>query len=224
MMKQYDAILFDFDFTLVDSSQGIVLCAQHAFDQMGFKIKERDITHAIGMPLPEKYQHLTGDDDKAEGQRFMQLFMQKQPELMTDNTTLFTGVPEVLQLLSTKGHAIGIVSTKTTRPIYELLHREELAHHFHCVIGGEHVKRHKPDPEGIKLALGELNLPSERVLFVGDSIYDAGAAQQAGVDFVATLSGLTPKSTFAAFPSVAIVESLNELLALQVDKPRAMTP
>ena len=210
-MKNYDAILFDFDFTLVDSSQGIVLCAQHAFDRMGFDVDDQAIIDAIGMPLPEKYHHITGDNEASAGAHFMQLFMQKQPELMTDNTSLFAEVPAMLQQLNSHGHAVGIVSTKTTEPIYELLHRESLAEHFHCVVGGEHVTRHKPDPEGIHIAMKDLNVPHERVLFVGDSIYDAGAAEQAGVDFVATLSGRTPASAFDAYPCLAVVGSLSEL-------------
>ena len=32
---RYEAILFDFDFTLGDSSEGIILCVNTALEQMG---------------------------------------------------------------------------------------------------------------------------------------------------------------------------------------------
>ncbi len=214
-MKNYDGILFDFDYTLVDSSKGIVLCAQHAFEHMGFRIKSDDILDAIGMPLPEKYHHLTGDSEAQGGHRFRQLFMQKQPDVMTDNTHLFPGVADALEGFSSKGVSLGIVSTKTSAPIHELLQRESLSHHFDCVIGGEHVSTHKPDPEGIYLALEALALSAHNAVLIGDSIYDAGAAKNAGIDFIASLTGKTSRSAFEAFPKVGALDALQDIFELQ---------
>lgn len=59
-------------------------------------------------------------------------------------------------------------------------------------MGGRDVKRNKPDPEGLHLAMTKLGLKPEQVLFCGDTVIDAQAAKSAGVDFCAVLNGTTP--------------------------------
>jgi phosphoglycolate phosphatase len=73
------------------------------------------------------------------------------------------------------------------------------------------VKNHKPDPEGLLLAINRLEKPKEKLLFCGDTIIDAETAQRGGVDFCAVLNGTTGREAFEAFPSLYIAENLFEL-------------
>ena len=61
------------------------------------------------------------------------------------------------------------------------------------------------------MALERTGAPHSGVLYVGDSLYDAGAAQNAGVDFAAVLTGNTPKQAFETYPTVQIINNLSEL-------------
>lgn len=67
-------------------------------------------------------------------------------------------------------------------------------------MGGRDVKRNKPDPEGLHLAMTKLGLKPEQVLFCGDTVIDAQAAKSAGVDFCAVLNGTTPGRPLTAIP------------------------
>ena len=78
-------------------------------------------------------------------------------------------------------------------------------------MGGEDVSRHKPDPESLLLAMEQLGVGPEEVLYVGDSVSDARAAQRAGVRFVAALSGPTPREAFEGDAVYAVIESLIDL-------------
>ena len=51
---------------------------------------------------------------------------------------------------------------------------------FSVVVGFEDVARHKPDPEGVELALGRLGVLPKEALLVGDSAADIEAARAAG--------------------------------------------
>ena len=56
----------------------------------------------------------------------------------------------------------------------------DIAGFFGVVIGFEDVRRHKPDPEGVNLALEALGILPAEALVVGDSPADMEAARRAG--------------------------------------------
>ena len=49
-----EAVLFDFDFTLADSSAGIITCINYALSKMGLgESSTEDINKTVGLYLPE---------------------------------------------------------------------------------------------------------------------------------------------------------------------------
>lgn len=55
-----------------------------------------------------------------------------------------------------------------------------VANLFSVVVGFEDVLRHKPDPEGIELAMARQSVLPKEALLVGDSAADIEAAKAAG--------------------------------------------
>ncbi len=212
--KTYKALLLDFDYTLVDSSKGIVMCSQYAFDQMGFKVSDETIHQSIGHTLPGTYRAITGDDDLQGALMYEKHFLSQQDEFMTANTILLDEAKAFIEQAKTLGLDLAIVSTKRKKPINELLRRERLDHHFEFIIDSEIVSQHKPHPEGTHIALDRLSIDPHHALFIGDSIFDAGAAQNAEVDFAAVLTGKTTKEDFSDFLCHYMVDHLGELSEL----------
>ena len=70
-----------------------------------------------------------------------------------------------------------------------MLDRANINHRFKTVVTGEDVKRPKPHPEGVQLALQGLSLLQSQVLLVGDSAADIQAGRKAGVLTGAALWG-----------------------------------
>lgn len=89
---------------------------------------------------------------------------------------------------------------------------------FDIIIGGEDVTHHKPDPEGLLLAIDRLKACPEEVLYIGDSTVDAGTAAAAGVSFVGVTSGMTTAREFQAYPYDRIISSLGQLISVPDDK------
>lgn len=55
-MKTYQTYLFDFDYTLADSSRGIVICFRNVLERHGFhQIDDHTIKRTIGKTLPESF-------------------------------------------------------------------------------------------------------------------------------------------------------------------------
>lgn len=205
-------IIFDFDYTLGDSTDGIVASINFALEKMNLETASRDrIAKTIGLSLEESYQVLTGRTDSGEKARFKTYFREKADEVMVENTRLYDGVKEMLTQLHKKGKKTAIVTTKYRFRIEEILAVNQIEHFIDAIIGGEDVQSPKPDPEGIEKIKAQFGISPEDILYVGDSIVDAKTAQSAGVDFIAVLTGTTSAEDFQNYPCVKILNRAAEL-------------
>ena len=205
----YRAICFDFDYTLGDATESIVAGFQSAFGKMGLPIPERDdIRATVGYVLDDAYTLLSGDASKEGRETFRPLYQSVAFPMQEVGIPLFSGAPELLQGLKEAGMQLAIVSSRRSASIWPTMEREGLLECFSLVIGGGEVKRHKPDPEGLLLALERLGLKKKEMLFCGDTVLDAGAAKNAGVDFAAVLNGTTKAEAFKEYPCVTVAEDL----------------
>ena len=209
------AVIFDFDYTLADSSRGIIDCVRYAFGRLGLPpATDENIRGTIGLSLTEIFRRLADPRHQALAERFGGHFKYRADQVMADRTVVFGSVSPVVEALSSRGLGLGIVSTKFGYRIRAILERDGVAEPFDVIVGGEDVDAYKPDPAGLRLALRKMNcLPSE-ALHVGDSVVDAETAKRAGVPFAAVLSGVTPEAAFDDYEPVAILRDLGGLLTL----------
>ncbi len=203
------AIIFDFDYTLGDSTNGIALSINYALEQLGYATKNlADIKRTIGLSLKETYHALTLRDNADEAEQFAKLFKEKADCVMVDNTELYHGVKDILQKLKEKGYKTAIVTTKFHYRIEQILSKFDAKELIDLIVGAEDVKVEKPNPEGLLWAIAHLNVGKDEVLYVGDSIVDAKTAENAGVEFAATLTGTTTRNDFGRYNSRYIGDSI----------------
>lgn len=192
------AVLFDFDLTLADSSAAIVDCASCAFDSMGLpRPTPAEIRRTIGLTLPKAFVALAGAERAHRAEAFVRAFHDRADQVMVALTTMLPHAAETARTLKSRGMLLGIVSTKLRDRITAILQRQGLDAVFDVIIGGDDVATHKPSPEGLQRALAELGVEPHEALFVGDHPVDAQAAQRAGTEFVAVLTGAAIRDEFA---------------------------
>lgn len=64
-MSKYNTYIFDFDYTLADSSKGIIMCFRYVLENHGYHdITDHQIKFTIGKTLEESFSILTGITDK----------------------------------------------------------------------------------------------------------------------------------------------------------------
>lgn len=212
-MKRYHTYLFDFDYTLADSSKGIVICFRNVLERHRHTgISDEQIKRTIGKTLVDSFSILTGIGDEAILEEYRKEYVKEADRFMTANTRLFPETVSVLQALKEKGANIGIISTKYRYRIMELAKDTVPEGIIDLIVGGEDVKAAKPSPEGVFLALENLGTDKDTTLYIGDSIVDAETAQAAGIDFAGVLHGATTAEELEAYPHVAIMKDLTELL------------
>jgi phosphoglycolate phosphatase len=207
-----EAVIFDFDYTLADSSEGAVECINFALNEMGLdRVAPEAACRTIGLSLHETFLTLGEHHERKRCEEFHQLFVRRAEEVMANMTVLYESVPATIEALLKRDLRLGIVSTKYRRRITEVLLREDLLHGFEVVIGGEDVQQHKPHPQGLFEALEKLDCSPASAVYVGDSVVDAEVAKRAGVPLVVVLSGLTPKAHFDDYEPIALLENVSHL-------------
>lgn len=210
----YSFCIFDFDYTLGDSTDGIVESVNFALSSMGYKNAAKDeIRKTIGMALNDTFTYLTGVNDEAEKARFSALFVKKADEVITRSTVLFPDCIETLSKLKSRGVKTAIVTSKYHYRIDEILLKFQIGQLVDVIIGFEDTKNPKPHPEPLLTAAQKLGADLKDVLYVGDSVIDAKTAQAAHVDFAAVTTGATEAEAFSAYPHAAILSSLSELFS-----------
>ena len=212
-MSKYNTYIFDFDYTLADSSKGIIMCFHYVLENHGYHdISDHQIKLTIGKTLEESFSILTGITDKETLTSYAKEYVKKADDWMTANTVLFPETSSVLNTLKRQGAKIGIVSTKYRYRIMEFVEKEFPKEFFDIVIGAEDATAHKPDPAGLILAIKHLHSDLEGCLYIGDSIIDAKTAQAIGADFYGVLNGITTREELLVYPHIKIADNLNDLV------------
>lgn len=133
----------------------------------------------------------------------------------------------LLARLTAKGYRLGVVTNQSgigrglwTREEVDTFH-ERLEEKWGLALGWHVCPHHpdegcpcrKPEPTLINTAMASANAEPGEVLFVGDSVTDAGAAQAAGVDFALVLTG-RGRETLKMLPyTVLVLDSVAQLEA-----------
>ncbi len=209
---KYSTVIFDFDYTLADATNGIVASFNHAFTRLGIPECDREsIKKTVGLPLEKAFIELTNNKNEVLINRFKILFREKADEVMSRSTVLYGGTASTLARLKENGFNTGIVTTKYRFRIVETLKMHGILDLVDFIVGGEDVKEPKPSPEGLLLAINRFNAQKNSVLYIGDSLVDAEAALEANVDFVAVITGTTKEDEFSQYPRVKILKNLSEL-------------
>lgn len=209
---KYTTYLFDFDYTLADSSRGIVICFRNVLKRHGHTgISDEAIKRTIGKTLEDSFSILSGITTPETLAEYKKEYVKEADTYMTVNTFFFPETVTVLKTLKSQGAQIGIISTKFRFRIREMVDQHFPKDFFDIIIGGEDVKQAKPDPQGIKKALRRLHRRKSETLYIGDSTVDAETAQAAKVDFVGVLNGMTTREELMVYPHRQILDNLSLL-------------
>ena len=196
---RYQTVIFDCDYTLGDATDAIVAGYTAGLTALGWPAPGREAVRAtVGWPVEEGYTMLTGDGDEDRRRICKERFVAVARPLERAYTPLFPGAEELLRAIQAAGGRAAIVSTKQAETIACTLKYFHLEEAVPLVVGGDQVRRVKPDPEGLNRALSALG--RESALYVGDTVIDAETAKRAGVDFAAVLNGATAAAEFSRWP------------------------
>lgn len=167
-MPRFDAILFDFDGVLLDSEPIHWACWAEVLAPLGVKLEwEFYRDYCIGIDDREMLRMMASQSDPPKDWNLLWAqYPAKQVlfrERMEKDPPFDPGLPALFRELD-GNYRMAVVSSSACYEIEPLLRAGGLRDFFDTVVGGETVKRHKPDPEPYLLAAERLNARSPLVL------------------------------------------------------------
>ena len=218
MRKQWDAVLFDFDGTLVDSAPDIIAALNLLLGELGqahvdydaFRTRAGDgAKHLLEQVLTERGASF----DDAELPGLVERLLAHYFEIMTDNTRPYPAVPDILAEIYQSGMALGVCTNRTQATTDQLLNHFGLAQMFGAVLCADTVTAKKPDDRHLFEAIERLGASPERTIMVGDTATDVAAARNAGIKVVAVSYGYSARPA-ADLGADAVIADFAELPAL----------
>jgi pyrophosphatase PpaX len=207
-------VLFDLEDTLVQTPW---LDPQHVVE---FRHRTRQKLVDLGVPSiilagieratimrNKASEYVEQKFSKAETERFnreMEKFLCRYEQDSAEKSRLFPDAVPALKRLKRLGVRIGLVTNTSAKAVNTVFQMYNLKPYFDVVITRERVKRLKPDPEGILLAVKQLG--GNKFFMVGDLAVDVLAAKTAKAlaILVRRLGKLDSQDIFKSLPSEAL--------------------
>ena len=214
-MKKYDGVIFDLDGTLLNTLEDLMdsvnygLKAYHMPERSLEEIRcfvGNGVERLIELAVPEG----TGD---LEREKVFAEFKAHYKIHCNDKTGLYPGVEELLARFTEEGFAMAIVSNKLQEGV-DALNKQYFDRYVETAIGAREGIRKKPAPDTVMEALRILDLPKERVVYVGDSEVDIATAQNAGMDCITVAWGFRTRKEQEKAGAKVFVERPEEIVEL----------
>ena len=212
-----DAVLFDLDGTLADTSAdlGAVLNrlrAEAGQAPLPAATIRPHVSKGVRGLLGIGFALVPGDDGYVE---LHQRFLAYYGDSLCVATTLFAGVPGLLASLEAEGIKWGVVTNKTSRYTLPVMATLGLGRRAACIVSGDSSPRPKPAADPLLLACTLAGALPARCLYVGDDLRDMQAARAAGMGAIAAAWGyLGDGLPLDAWGADAIIQSPGELTGL----------
>jgi pyrophosphatase PpaX len=183
------AALFDFDGTLVDTTEMIHQGMCHAASTVLGRddIPRETLLANVGQPLPRQMEII--DAEKSE--LLLEAYRQHHEENHDALIQEFPGIEESLSRLRSTGVKVAVVTSKRQNSVEMALKNfPGLRNVVDRFITLEDTTEHKPHPEPLLRGLELLGgVPKEEAAYIGDSPFDVEAAKAAGLTSVAVSWG-----------------------------------
>ncbi len=180
----------DIDRTPVDSNDAHAHAWVAALAEHGFEVPFERIRRLSGMGGDKLLPSVSPFVNVAEqGRQISERRAASFKQQFLPDVPAFPQVRPLIQRLRDDGLKLAVASSAKGDELTPLLERTGAADLFESATSSSDAPKSKPDPDIVQAALAQLGLPADRVLMIGDTPYDIGAAARAGLGTIALRSG-----------------------------------
>jgi HAD superfamily hydrolase (TIGR01549 family) len=216
------AAIFDIDGTLVDSVDLHALAWHEAFAHFGHDVSFEKARSQIGkggdnlLPVFLSEAELRDHGESLEewrGKHFKANYLSM--------VRPFAAVPDLFHKLRDAGVKLAVGSSAKKDELELYLKLAGVANMTDVKVSAEDVNRSKPAPDVFEAALEKLQVDADDAIVIGDSPYDAEAAQKSGLRTVGLLCGGFNERSLREAGCVAVYPGPAALFACLDDSPLA---
>ena len=183
------AVLFDFDGTLADSSEGIFYTSTKVMEELGFPgpWELSDLRKFIGPPLADSFRaafNIKEEHVSWAVDRYREIYHDVGPK----GCHLYEGIESLLCYLKERGIKIAVATNKNQPVVEECLNALPVKDSFDLIAGTlKGVRENKTAV--IRHCIEHFGLKESEVLMIGDTDNDRDGAERNNVHFLAALWG-----------------------------------
>lgn len=209
-------VIFDFDGTLFDSFDDVLICFNKTLTIHDFPTLTREeFLEIVGGNIDEMVSLILRDKNTAENIELVkgtyEKIYSKSPK---NNTHPFAKTHDLLKALQQKGILLAINSNRKNDSITRYVDNYFPDINFAAIEGHSPDYPSKPNPCGVELIRSKFKVKKEETVYIGDSITDIRTAQNAEIDCVLVSWGYGRKEAFKSDYPLGIVDDACEILEI----------
>jgi len=176
------AIIFDMDGTLVSSLPVIYHCENEISRKyLKTSLTLEDVISKFGPPAHTIIKEMTRSLPDSVQIRAVSDYYECYQINVSSRGLVFPGITELLGKIKGSGRRLALFTGVEKNMMEYTLNPFKLVDFFGVRITADDIRKSKPDPEGINLALSRINASAKESMYVGDSPSDIIAGKRAGV-------------------------------------------
>jgi len=181
-------VLFDVDGTLVDTSYLHTVTWWQAMREHGFDVPMARIHRAIGMGADKLIDHVLGADPGRDNAALSAAHLTLYATYW-ERLRPLPGAGDLLRAVAARGLRVVLASSAQERELAVLRKAIDADDVIDAATGASDADASKPDPDILAVALDHGGLAAERVLVVGDAVWDVHAAGRMGIPCIGLTCG-----------------------------------
>ena len=217
MDKIYQAVIFDWDGTLIDSQAQIIGCMQAAFRYHDLQPPDASaIRYIIGLSIDKAISILAPELDFNKVNLLIDAYRSTAYAVRKPSSELFRGVKSCLAYLHQQDLHLAVATGKGRKGLDTALVSSGLQDYIIMSRCADET-RSKPHPQMLEEILTDLNLKPDQAIMVGDTTYDIDMANNIGMDSVAVTYGMHDETVLRKSNPKHLINDINELKPLIVN-------
>ncbi|MCD6324844.1 HAD family phosphatase [Candidatus Bathyarchaeota archaeon] len=208
----FDMVIFDWDGTLADTQEVIVLAFQKVLRKVGCEVSDEFLKRRIGIGAKNMFREALEIAKIRYDEEMINRLLEEKTKIhlmLTPKIKLFDGVTDLLEAL--RPFVKLALATMSNREVIEKTLREKgIKSYFDFVITADEVEKPKPDPEAFLKCAEAMRCKPEKCVVIEDSVFGVIAARRAGMKCIAIPSGFYSKSDLEKEKPDLIVDSIKE--------------
>ena len=211
MSQSLKMVVFDWDGTLMDSTERIVSSFQQAMRELSLPVLSPEPIRAIiGLGLPEATEALFPDlptaQQKELARTYQAFYFTRDPTPMR----LYAGAEDLIRELADRGFWLSVATGKSRRGLNEVMESTGLGRYFFATRCAEETAS-KPDPMMLRELMFEAQAEPAQCLMVGDTQFDLDMARHAKMPSVGVSHGAHEHEDLLVSEPLVIVDDLYQL-------------
>lgn len=206
-------IIFDMDGTILNTIDDVVVSVNYAMRYFNLPEKTiQEVKDGIGRGAINLIEDVVPKETTQEDiLKIYEVYQTYYDKHNNDLTAPYDGILELLSTLKEQGYKLAVVSNKY-RYLVEALNHDIFKDYFDISMGEMEGIPIKPAPDMIYIALKEMNLSKDEVIFIGDSDVDMMTANHAQIKSIGVTWGYRSKEVLKKHQASYIVDQPIDIL------------